>query len=369
MRPDELELLPGPHLDEGTAHAFVDGALGDEEAARVIAHVAACDRCAAVLAEARGLTAAATRVLGALDAVPGNVVPQAATSPAPPVAVPAPVRAPVPARAPTPADAVRAVRAPGARRTMPRWPLRAAAGVLLAAGVGSAAWLARDDRRAGEPEVAAVASERAVSNAAGPSPGAAVAGAGVPGPAGDARREAATPAAGAPDAASLMLRAGAPELAAAPPRLDRADAGTQTTPTPGTATAMPGGAEKGQTSASALAAGAPTEAAAARVGRADGKRGPIPRRPWSLWCHPPRRPCQLPHLRRRPLPSRPRPVQRPAPARRPTRRRPTCGRARPGCARLWRSPRRRTSRRAPAATRSPAAPRSRAPPGCRSPAG
>jgi anti-sigma factor RsiW len=36
-----------PHLDEGTIHAWLDGALGADEAAALEAHVASCDACAA----------------------------------------------------------------------------------------------------------------------------------------------------------------------------------------------------------------------------------------------------------------------------------------------------------------------------------
>lgn len=130
MRPDaprdEPAVLANGHLDEGDAHALVDGALPDEAAARVIAHVAVCARCAAVLAEARGLTAASTRILGALDDVPGGVVPVAVER----ASGPAPV-------APRPAVNV--------RRRWTGWPVRAAAALLLAAVGGTAAW--RADRR------------------------------------------------------------------------------------------------------------------------------------------------------------------------------------------------------------------------------
>ena len=59
-----------PHLDEGTIHAWLDGALSAEEAARTEAHVASCCACADAVAEARGLIAASSRVLTALDNVP-----------------------------------------------------------------------------------------------------------------------------------------------------------------------------------------------------------------------------------------------------------------------------------------------------------
>ena len=58
------------HLDEGTIHAWLDGALSAEEAARAEAHVASCPACADAVAEARGLIAASSRILTALDNVP-----------------------------------------------------------------------------------------------------------------------------------------------------------------------------------------------------------------------------------------------------------------------------------------------------------
>lgn len=63
------------HLDEGTIHAWLDGALDDAEAARVEQHVDGCDSCAAAVAEARGLIAASSRILTALDDVPSDVLP------------------------------------------------------------------------------------------------------------------------------------------------------------------------------------------------------------------------------------------------------------------------------------------------------
>lgn len=58
------------HLDEGTIHAWLDGALSSDEAARAEAHVASCTVCAEAVAEARGLIAASSRILLALDNVP-----------------------------------------------------------------------------------------------------------------------------------------------------------------------------------------------------------------------------------------------------------------------------------------------------------
>jgi hypothetical protein len=63
------------HLDEGTIHSWLDGALSAEEAARVSAHIAECQQCAAAVAEARGFIAASSRILTALDNVPKGVVP------------------------------------------------------------------------------------------------------------------------------------------------------------------------------------------------------------------------------------------------------------------------------------------------------
>ena len=65
------------HLDEGTIHSWLDGALSAEEAAQVEAHVAECPKCAAAVAEARGFIAASSRILTALDHVPRGVVPAA----------------------------------------------------------------------------------------------------------------------------------------------------------------------------------------------------------------------------------------------------------------------------------------------------
>jgi hypothetical protein len=63
------------HLDEGTIHAWLDGALAADGQAAVEAHVAACDQCAAMVAEARGLVAASSRIVSALDVTPAGVIP------------------------------------------------------------------------------------------------------------------------------------------------------------------------------------------------------------------------------------------------------------------------------------------------------
>ena len=67
------------HLDEGTIHAWLDGELPPDESARVEAHANACADCAALVAEARGLMAASSRILLSLDAVPSGVVPGSTT--------------------------------------------------------------------------------------------------------------------------------------------------------------------------------------------------------------------------------------------------------------------------------------------------
>ena len=63
------------HLDEGTIHAWLDGALDAEEESRVERHAAECETCRAAVAEARGLIAGSSRILSALDDVPSGVVP------------------------------------------------------------------------------------------------------------------------------------------------------------------------------------------------------------------------------------------------------------------------------------------------------
>jgi putative zinc finger protein len=66
------------HLDEGTIHAWLDGALDADESRRVESHVASCEACAGAVAAARGVVAAASRILIALDDVPGGVIPGSA---------------------------------------------------------------------------------------------------------------------------------------------------------------------------------------------------------------------------------------------------------------------------------------------------
>ncbi len=63
------------HPDEGIIHSWLDDALTPEEASTLEAHIATCAECAASVAEARGMRAAATRILSALDDVPAGVIP------------------------------------------------------------------------------------------------------------------------------------------------------------------------------------------------------------------------------------------------------------------------------------------------------
>jgi hypothetical protein len=289
MRPDEPVIAAGAHLDEGDAHAFIDGALGDEAAARVIAHVAACERCAALLAEARGLTAASTRILGALDDVPGQVVPSA------PAAPPAATVAPFPAR--VAASPVSAKVAGGARggAAWRRAPWRAAAAVLIAAGIGATAWLNGDRARRAEGEVASAATDMR---------------------------------AGAPELA--LPTAPAPAPSAPAPEAAVIAQGAEPTPT-GAAKAANRVAEASRPAFDDRAPGGPVGAgmpdrhrhrprprARASWRRARRPRPPRPRRPWPSARRLPRRrrPLHLRRLRRRP---RPWTWQRtpPAPRRRP----------------------------------------------------
>jgi hypothetical protein len=67
------------HLDEGTIHAWLDGALPSDEATAVERHARECAACAALVADARGMIAGATRIVSALDDVPGGVIPRQPT--------------------------------------------------------------------------------------------------------------------------------------------------------------------------------------------------------------------------------------------------------------------------------------------------
>ena len=70
----------GAHLDEGRVHAWLDGELSAAESAAAERHVATCEQCAALVAEARGLIAASSRILSALDDDRSGVTPDADAS-------------------------------------------------------------------------------------------------------------------------------------------------------------------------------------------------------------------------------------------------------------------------------------------------
>ena len=71
------------HPDEGTIHAWLDGALPPEQGAELEAHAASCAECSAAIAEARGLIAASSRIVSALDIVPSGVIPARKPAPRP----------------------------------------------------------------------------------------------------------------------------------------------------------------------------------------------------------------------------------------------------------------------------------------------
>lgn len=109
------------HLDEGTIHAWLDGALPPDESARVEAQSASCAECAALVAEARGLVAASSRILSSLDAVPAGVIPGSSGS----------------------IDQLAALRARHGSRKRHWWTDRrivAAASVVFVAGVSTMVW-------------------------------------------------------------------------------------------------------------------------------------------------------------------------------------------------------------------------------------
>jgi len=105
------------HVDEGLIHAWLDGQLPPDEAERVQHLVETDPEWASAVAEARGLIAGAARIVSALDDVPAVL--------------------PLNSRASGTAKAEHAAVRPSVLRTP--W-LRAAAGVVLVAGVASVVW-------------------------------------------------------------------------------------------------------------------------------------------------------------------------------------------------------------------------------------
>lgn len=69
------------HLDEGTIHAWLDGAVDATRAREIETHVASCPTCSAAVAEARGFIAGASRILDSLDDVPAGVTPKRLAQP------------------------------------------------------------------------------------------------------------------------------------------------------------------------------------------------------------------------------------------------------------------------------------------------
>src|SRR5687767_6215998 len=118
------------HPDEGEIHAWLDGALDPATAAGLEAHVAACPACSAAVAEARGLIAGASRILMALDGVPGGVLPAASQPPRAPISDDLAAR-----RSEQQGDTRGTVRRPIAWYA--RRPIQVAAGLMLAVGIGS----------------------------------------------------------------------------------------------------------------------------------------------------------------------------------------------------------------------------------------
>ncbi len=97
------------HLDEGTIHAWLDGALSAEAERKAETHAARCTECAVAVADARGLIAATSRILTALDDVPAGVIPAGKRD-----------------------GAHRVVRATAPRR-LPGWTIRIAASIAVVA--------------------------------------------------------------------------------------------------------------------------------------------------------------------------------------------------------------------------------------------
>ncbi|MEO7367383.1 MAG: zf-HC2 domain-containing protein [Gemmatimonadaceae bacterium] len=62
-------------------HTWLDGELSPDDSAAFQEHIATCKQCADRVAEARGLVAASSRIVSALDIVPGGVLPIARSRP------------------------------------------------------------------------------------------------------------------------------------------------------------------------------------------------------------------------------------------------------------------------------------------------
>ena len=164
MTPDDNgsnELVPAwttdGHVDEGTIHAWLDGAFDDAATAVVGAHVDGCAVCRESVAEARGFIAGASRMVRALDAVPSGVVPQSDVERA--------ASRIVAAAAAAPADATSVVPIPvrAVRPWYTRSAVRSAAAILVVVAGGGYLW-SRDPDAAFMEQV-----DRAVDSSLAPS--------------------------------------------------------------------------------------------------------------------------------------------------------------------------------------------------------
>lgn len=115
------------HPDEGTIHAWLDGALPEREAAALAAHVDECPACAERVREARGLMAGASRIVASTDWGVGAGI------------------AEHPPRAPE-------ERRPVRRRRVFFTPWRSAAAAVLLVGAGTLV-VSREAGRSSAPEV------------------------------------------------------------------------------------------------------------------------------------------------------------------------------------------------------------------------
>lgn len=102
------------HPDEGLIHAWLDGELDAAESARIEGLVRSDPAWAAAAAEARGLIAATSRIVSALDDVPAGVIPAA--------------------RAAEPRVDAKVIPLAAKPRGTPWWALRAAAVLVVVAG-------------------------------------------------------------------------------------------------------------------------------------------------------------------------------------------------------------------------------------------
>lgn len=208
------------HIDEGTIHAWLDGALPALEGARVEAHAATCATCSAAIAEARGLIAASSRILAALDDVPSGVIPKR-------VGDETAARPPVASRTPSPPleQATPGAPARGRRPWWQRPQLAAAAGMAFVAVALSVFWQ-RSSRSSIAEMASDAASEPAMAPAASPATAAsAVESAALPAATSDTTRLA------VPSAARTGARPAAAKLAADAAKTDEPSTAATNAPT------------------------------------------------------------------------------------------------------------------------------------------